>query len=264
MFFGLCKKIYRNYKFMNLYWGDLRLKARAKTIYYQIAEDLKQQIMTGALTPGEMLPSQSQIAAAYGVALMTVRQGLGVLIDEGYIYSVPGKGYFVAEPNLDKLVIKVSGESFFGQKLNITMNHVDILAADRKLANKLGVAVGKTILQMQLTLHSAAGPVALDDRYVPYRKGEPLLEKELQYAYFPHIIARHTNMVVARSDFSVNAMPLSQAEADALQAPAGLWGLCIEQVLYDISGNSLGWSRLVGRSDRYTLSGAAHSYAGRL
>jgi GntR family transcriptional regulator len=240
------------------------LKTRVKAIYNQIADDLKAKIMKGDLTPGEMLPSQSQLAATYGVSQMTVRQGLGLLVEDGYIYSVWGKGYFVEEPNLDTIVINLSGENFFGQKLNPMMNTVKVLRADQTMVNKLGVQLGAMVLRAQLTLMLDKVPVAMDYRYTPYRKGEPLLEKELQYTDFPNIVARHTNLVVAKSNFTIEAIPLSEAEADALEVLPGAWGLCIEQVLYDVTGKPIGWSRMVCRSDRYKVSGVAQSYSGKV
>jgi len=240
------------------------LKARVKAIYNQIADDLKSQIMNGDFAPREMLPSQSQMAETYGVSQMTVRQGLGLLVDDGYIYSVWGKGYFVAEPTLDNIVINLSGEKLFGQKLNPAMNKVDVLHADQLMVDKLEVQLKATILRIQLTLTLDKVPVALDYRYIPYRKGEPLLEKELQYADFPNIVARHTNLVVAKSNFTIEAVPLSATEAKTLEVPLGAWGLCIEQVLFDVTGKPLGWSRMVCRSDRYKVSGIAQSYAGKV
>ena len=239
------------------------MKARVKAIYNQIADDLKAKILKGDLAPGEMLPSQSQLAATYGVSQMTVRQGLGLLVDDGYIYSVWGKGYFVAEPSLNTIVINLSGENFFGQKLHPTMNKVRVLRADQTMVDKLGVKPGATVLQAQLTLTLSEAPVALDYRYIPYRKGEPLLENELQYADFPNIVARHTNLVVAKSHFTIEAVPLSKAEAEALEVAAGAWGLCVEQVLYDVAGKPMGWSRMICRSDRYKVSGVAQSYSGK-
>lgn len=241
--------------------GGAILKARVKAIYNQIADDLKAKIMKGDLAPGEMLPSQSQLAETYGVTQMTVRQGLGLLVDDGYIYSVWGKGYFVAEPTLDTVVINLSGKNFFGQELNPTMNRVDVLHADQTMLDRLGVQLGARILRAQLTLDLDEVPVALDCRYIPYRKGEPLLEKELQYADFPQIVARHTNLVVAKSNFTIEAVPLSRAEADALKVSPDAWGLCIEQVLYGVTGKPMGWSKMVCRGDRYKISGVAQSYS---
>jgi GntR family transcriptional regulator len=64
--------------------------------YLAIAADLAVKIRDGHYPPGEALPGQRELSAAYGVTLMTLRQALRELSDEGLIVQRPGKGTFVA------------------------------------------------------------------------------------------------------------------------------------------------------------------------
>ncbi|MFB9441569.1 GntR family transcriptional regulator [Dactylosporangium vinaceum] len=68
--------------------------------YRHIAADLARKIRTGAYSPGEALPSQRDLSTAYGVTLMTLRQALRQLSDEGLIVQQPGRGTFVSPPHL--------------------------------------------------------------------------------------------------------------------------------------------------------------------
>jgi DNA-binding GntR family transcriptional regulator len=63
--------------------------------YLQVADDLRKAIVSRELTAGAKLPSVRELAAQYGVANMTVQNGLRLLRDEGLIYGVPGRGSFV-------------------------------------------------------------------------------------------------------------------------------------------------------------------------
>jgi GntR family transcriptional regulator len=239
------------------------MKGRVRAVYYQVADELKEKILKGDLVPGEMIPSESQLAEIYSISRTTVRQGIGLLVEQGYLYPVQGKGYFVAEPVLNRITINISEQNLLGQKLKVLMNKMDILAADETLISKLGVQPGETTLRMQMILNCQEGPVAVDYRHIPYRKGQPLLEKELNYADFPEIVARHSNLVVARCDFTVAAGPINQDDAGILGVEAGFPALCVEQVLYDINENPLGWSKMICRSDRYVMSGTTYAYSER-
>ena len=64
--------------------------------YRAIAADLAAKIRDGHYAPGEALPGQRELSTAYGVTLMTLRQALRELSDEGLIVQRPGKGTFVA------------------------------------------------------------------------------------------------------------------------------------------------------------------------
>jgi GntR family transcriptional regulator len=68
--------------------------------YRAIAADLASKIRAGQYAPGEALPAQRELSASYGVTLMTLRQALGELRDEGLIVQQAGRGTFVAPPHL--------------------------------------------------------------------------------------------------------------------------------------------------------------------
>ncbi|MFF8728123.1 GntR family transcriptional regulator [Streptomyces sp. NPDC015171] len=66
--------------------------------YRLVADELRQQIRSGRIKPGERVPSSRDLEAQYEIANMTARSALRVLRDEGLIYSTPGRGNFVIDP----------------------------------------------------------------------------------------------------------------------------------------------------------------------
>lgn len=62
--------------------------------YQQVAAALRAAILTRKIEPGQKLPSQSELAASYGVARMTIQQALRILKDEGLTVSRQGSGVF--------------------------------------------------------------------------------------------------------------------------------------------------------------------------
>ena len=52
--------------------------------------------MTGAISPGDKLPSVRNMAAQLAINPNTIQRAYGALEQEGYVYSVPGKGSFAA------------------------------------------------------------------------------------------------------------------------------------------------------------------------
>ncbi|MGY4906330.1 GntR family transcriptional regulator [Streptomyces sp. 900116325] len=65
---------------------------------HDIAEDLRHQITTGRIKPGERLPSEVGLAARYKVSTVTLRRALAVLQGEGLVEKIHGKGNFVRRP----------------------------------------------------------------------------------------------------------------------------------------------------------------------
>ena len=70
-------------------------------LYYQLQELLKEQIESGIWAPGELLPSEPQLARGLSVSRVVVRQALAILEDDRQIVRIRGRGTFVAGPKLE-------------------------------------------------------------------------------------------------------------------------------------------------------------------
>ena len=71
---------------------------RAQPSYRQIADELRARIGRGELRPGDVLPSEAELTAQYGVSRGTSRQAFLELQAAGLIDAVQGKGRFVKPP----------------------------------------------------------------------------------------------------------------------------------------------------------------------
>ena len=74
-----------------------------KPIYTQIADQVKEQIMTGVLAPGEALPSMRLLARELRISVITTKRAYEDLERDGFLENVPGKGCFVAPQNRELL-----------------------------------------------------------------------------------------------------------------------------------------------------------------
>ena len=70
-----------------------------KPIYEQIAEQVKALIISGELGEGDALPSMRLLAKELRISVITTKRAYEELEREGFLYSVPGKGSFVAAQN---------------------------------------------------------------------------------------------------------------------------------------------------------------------
>ncbi|AOR33347.1 hypothetical protein BFF78_21735 [Streptomyces fodineus] len=65
--------------------------------YQHAADELRREIKQGRFKPGQQMPSVRELQERFGVANMTARSALNVLRDEGLIYTIHGRGSFVAD-----------------------------------------------------------------------------------------------------------------------------------------------------------------------
>ena len=69
----------------------------SRPIYEQVKDGLRRLVMTGAIAPGDKLPSVRQMAAALAINPNTIQRAYTQLEAEGYVYTVSGRGTFVSE-----------------------------------------------------------------------------------------------------------------------------------------------------------------------
>lgn len=67
-----------------------------KSVYEQIVDNIKEQIMTGVLKENTQLPTVRELSQLLTVNPHTVQKALQTLDQEGYIYTIANKGTFVS------------------------------------------------------------------------------------------------------------------------------------------------------------------------
>ncbi|HIT01271.1 MAG TPA: GntR family transcriptional regulator [Candidatus Enterenecus merdae] len=68
-----------------------------RPIYEQVRDGLRQLLVVGAIQPGDKLPSVRALAGQLAINPNTIQRAYEALEQEGYVYSVPGKGSFAAQ-----------------------------------------------------------------------------------------------------------------------------------------------------------------------
>lgn len=84
----------------------MNIKVQSKSgvpIYEQIGQQIKEQILEGKVETGSPLPSIRSLASDLKISVITTKRAYEELEKEGMIYSVPGKGFFVDNPDLQYL-----------------------------------------------------------------------------------------------------------------------------------------------------------------
>ena len=225
-------------------------------VYTQIVEAIKEKINSGQLKPGDAIDSENTLCKTFSASRMTVRKGLAILAREGYIYSIPGKGNFVKQPDLTKYIINYD-------EMNNTINIVDktqllevnIIMPDDELANSLQVTKRKNLIRIKRLFFTEGNPVAYDVKYLLYQRGMPIVEKEIQHATFPEMLAKTTPIYGLKKEIIIYA----QAPDDEMKYYLNIYDelplLVVEQKLYYKDNKPMGLGITSYRGDYIKLKG---------
>ena len=67
------------------------------SLYEYLYKCIKKDILSGKIKAGEKLPSKRMFAKNLGISVITVENAYGQLMAEGYIYSMPKRGFYVTD-----------------------------------------------------------------------------------------------------------------------------------------------------------------------
>lgn len=83
-----------------------------ESLYSHLYHCIKKDIIEGKLAPGTKLPSKRSFAKNLGVSTITIENAYAQLLSEGYIYSIPKKGYYVSDlKNIPGKPVKLSTQN---------------------------------------------------------------------------------------------------------------------------------------------------------
>ena len=116
----------------------------ARPIYSQVAEQIENDIISGALPEDTQVPSTNEFAAFLRINPATAGKGVNLLVDSGILYKKRGIGMFVS-PGARSRLIAARRERFRTQfvtpllaeaaKLGITADQVATMIADKEVGS---------------------------------------------------------------------------------------------------------------------------------
>lgn len=109
-----------------------------RAVYQQLADVLRQSITSGAIAPGQLLPSSKALEQTHGVSRETIRRALAVLRAEGLVVTEPSYGTRVRVPEQRRQIAAPRGSTVISRPAT---------AAERR---ELGLAVGDHVQVISL------------------------------------------------------------------------------------------------------------------
>ena len=107
-------------------------------LFVQIAEQIEDDVFTGAYAEGDRVPSTNELAALLGINPHTVLKGMNILVDEDIIYKRRGMGLYVQTGAADK--VRAKRRSAFDERF------VAALVAEAK---KLGLTKEQVVAMIE-------------------------------------------------------------------------------------------------------------------
>jgi GntR family transcriptional regulator len=231
------------------------LEQSAVPLYSQVRERLRERIQDGTYAPQAKLPAESELGTIFGVSRITVRQALNDLQKEGVIFTVPGKGTFVAKPRPSQDLNRLEG---FGEAMsrkghrivNRVLKHATVEASD-EVAARLGLAPGRPVTEINRVRFLDRDPVSFEVTWLPTSVGERLRHENLAERDIFLILETDYAIALGHADIQIGAVNAEPELAGLLGVAPGTALLRIERLTFAQDGTPLDYEHLYVRGEAF-------------
>ena len=235
---------------------------RQVPLYYQLENLLREKITSGNYSPGDRLPTESDLIEQYQVSRITVRQALGALAAEGLIERRQGRGTFIAERKTRKRhfegTIHLTGSLDelieMGLDTPVKMLEMNRVEADVHEAELLQLKTGEPVYRLKRVRLRDGKPYSFIVNYLPAEIGARLTREELSSGALLQTIETRLGYRLRDARQQVKAELADPFVANLLDIRIGAPLLSIERTVYDDQGKPVEFVHTLYRSDLYSYS----------
>jgi DNA-binding FadR family transcriptional regulator len=145
------------------------LRGSEQPLWVDLLEVLVERIVGGVYAPGQLIPTESQLGAEYGVSRSVVRESVKVLVEKGLIRIDRGKGTVVAKPqewrSLDAIVLAARLRGPEREKVLHELFVLRRCVEPELAALAAATATAEDVVQLSMAVNEMSGLVAEPDEY---------------------------------------------------------------------------------------------------
>jgi GntR family transcriptional regulator len=137
-----------------------------------VRDELRRDLLSGAYAPGDKLPPEPELAGAYNVSRITLREAVRGLVEEGYLSRRHGVGTYVTrKPRLRNNLDVNFGVTDLIRSMGYTPGNKEVRvaeeAATEPVARALALEVGEPVLCLERVRTADGEPVVFSVEFVP-------------------------------------------------------------------------------------------------
>lgn len=231
------------------------MRSITKPIYKKLYEKILENIENKNYNCCEKLPSENKLANEFNVNRHTVRQALSLLKDEGFIYSLKGKGNFIS--NI-KVPYSISDKSSYSSKIldlgyepKTKLLRADIVTPSSDVAKKLALNSKLKVIELKLLRYANDLPISVSYSYFDvfyFRKIIDYLDME-PFSLYKVLKTCYPEKEITKVSTVFESIIASQELSELLMMPSNTPILTASTISKDQDGNFVEYGTSYFRGD---------------
>jgi|SRR5690554_1132215 len=225
-------------------------------LYLQLYEQLKQKIVRGEWTEGDIIPPETRLMKNYGVGRETVRRAVLRLVNEGYLFRRRGKGTFVCrrrpEDGLEQLVSFTSEMLARGYNPGTQVISHGYRHPNPEAAAILNCSPKEEIIFIKRLRTANDLPVAVEESYLRPDIFGDLDPAKLDGSFYDYL-AYDKGIKPGKIVQEISSSLADEETAKLLDVDPGHPILQLTRLMYTTDGKPFFWMNFRYRGDTYTI-----------
>lgn len=196
-------------------------------LYYQLKGLIIEEITSGKYEVDSLIPTEREISEQFDISRFTVRQAIGELVKEGWLYRIKSKGTFIAKRKM-QLDFQQRVETFeerikrSGHEPRMKVLNFQTMKATGEVADRLGIQEGDKVIYLFRIGYADNNPVATEKTFFPYEKCSFLMDCDFEEISIYEGLAKHDETKVINAVYSLRAVSSDNYDIEYLNLNKGI------------------------------------------
>lgn len=223
-------------------------------LHFQLRQVLLARLEGGEWKPGDLIPTEHELQAKYGLSRTTVRQTLSELVFEGRLVRYRGRGTFVAgdkfahSPNRQGLTHKLEEQ---GVRPGWQLLDERTVTAPPAVREALRLNGRTQVLRLRRLRLADAEPIGVHTAFLPEAIAAQINHAALEEGESLRYLSHLPQLAESRAHRTIEAVAATEADARWLEVEPGTPILQIERLVTAADGSPLEYLQARYRGDRF-------------
>jgi GntR family transcriptional regulator len=224
--------------------------------YQRLRDDLAGRINRRELRPGDLIPSEAELAARHCVAIGTVRKAIDQLVAGGVLERQQGRGTFVRRARFSSSLFRFfrfQGESGERRIPESRILRRKIVAASPAVASALRIPPDEPVISLSRLRLIDDEPLLAEEIWLQKSRFEAVLETapedfgDLLYPFYEE----RCGQIVVSADENLSVETATDMQARLLRLERGAPLIVIDRLAFDLERHPIEWRRSRGPARRF-------------
>ena len=222
-------------------------------LYIQLTRIFLEEIKSGKWQLNQRIPSEEELCKKYGVSKITVRQAVNNLVSDGYLMKLQGKGTFVVSilPVVGLSMKTQLTEEMFGEEVKVEKEVLFKGIKEPSPDIRSYLKTTDKIYHFLCRRTVNGNPAYLDESFIPYVMLPEIEQLDIIHNSLYLVLQEKAIKKIFRVVQTIEVQQVQGYPAHYLDLHEGVPVLAVHRLLLSSDNTPVGYTRFLGRSDRY-------------